>query len=371
MIRDATKANFIRRAGKGTKVRKPLNGLIELTYHCNLNCVHCYCKGLEDKAGELSTSEWKGIIDQLHKEGCLCLTFSGGDPLAREDFLEIYTYTKRKGFVIEIFTNGQLFTNEIINCFLKSPPASIEVTLNGITKNTYESIVRIPDSFERVMSAIDKLAKNNLPLALKCNCLKQNREEIAKIKGFSKKIFGKNKKRFKFDPMIYPAINGNLSPCNYRLTPEELLEVRKSDLEILEEYERGFQADFPDLSRSRDFLYRCTAWMEQFFINPYGRLKFCQFTESFSIDLRNTLFKEGFYNMFPKLLDKKFQTASKCKECSLRSVCYNCPARALLETGDEEAPVDYYCKLAKETATKMQAYQTHNTEGQNEKSALS
>ena len=69
-------------------------------------------------------------MDEIHKEGCLWLTFTGGDPLVREDFLEIYSHAKKKGFIVTIFTNGQAFTKEIFDYLGKSPPFSIEITKN-------------------------------------------------------------------------------------------------------------------------------------------------------------------------------------------------------------------------------------------------
>lgn len=358
------------------KDQQPLNGQIELTYCCNLNCIHCYCKGLEDTVSgnrlsviatnrkpqtanrELTTEEWKEILDEVHREGCLWLIITGGEPLIRDDFLEIYSYAKAKGFIITLFTNGLLLTKKIIDYLQKSPPESIEITLNGITKATYESITQIKGSFKRIMSAIKELADKNLPLILKSNCLKQNKNEIGRIKVFVDKLLGKGNKRwrFKYDPMIYPGLNGDIAPCNYRLSPEELLEVKNSDPEIWEEYKRGLCGKFPELGRDEVFLYRCTAWLNQFFINPYGRLKFCQFSDKFSIDLRKETFKKGFYNVFPQLLNERFKTDSKCKDCSLRPICYRCPARAYLETGDEEKPVEYYCQLAKATLNEKERF---------------
>jgi MoaA/NifB/PqqE/SkfB family radical SAM enzyme len=59
------------------------------------------------------TEDWKKILDNIQKEGCLWLTFSGGEPLVRKDFLEIYAYAKNKGFMITLFTNGQRFTKRL------------------------------------------------------------------------------------------------------------------------------------------------------------------------------------------------------------------------------------------------------------------
>ena len=333
----------------------PLRGQIELTYRCSLNCIHCYCKGLEDKNRELTTQEWKKILDEIQKEGCIWLTFTGGDPFIRDDFLEIYSYIKDRGFIITLFTNGQALTKEIINYLEKSPPYSIEITLNGITKETYETITQIEGSFSKALENIKKLKEKGLPLILKSNCLKQNKQEIEKIKVFVDNFLGKAKGKyyFKYDPMIYPRLNGDKTPCDFRLSFEELVELRKEDADIWQEYQKSLHSEFPGLERDGGFLYHCNSWMKQFFINPYGRLKFCNFSEKFSIDLRTAGFKEGFYKIFPKLLDEKFKTNSKCKDCSLRSICYHCPARAYLETGDEETPVEYYCQLAEETAKQI------------------
>ena len=153
--------------------------------------------------------------------------------------------------------------------------------------------------------------------------------------------------------MIYPRLNRDKTPTNFRLSFEELLEVKEQDTDIWKEYERGLHSDLPDSKRDNSLLYRCNAWFNQFFIDPFGQLKFCAFSDKFSVDLKKTLFKEGFYKVFPQVLNERFKTDSQCQNCSLRAICYQCPARAFLETGDEEAPVPYYCELAKALAEQM------------------
>jgi radical SAM protein with 4Fe4S-binding SPASM domain len=360
------------------KAHYPFSGQIELTYRCNLNCIHCYCKGSEgisrksyvvsrksevvsqkSEVRELTTEEWKRILDEIHREGCLGLCFTGGDPLMRKDFLEIYASAKAKGFMVTLFTNGQALTPEIINYLVKSPPSSIEITLNGITKTTYEAITQVPGSFLKVMKTIKALKEKKLPLILKSNCLKQNKHEIGRIKAFTDKFFAKlprDRYRFKYDPLIFPRYNRDKTPCNYQLSFKEILAVKKQDPDIWKQYQESLNCKFPRLGRKRDFLYCCNAWLKQFFINPYGWMKFCDLTDKFSIDLKTTPFREGFYNLFPQLLKEQFKTNSKCRDCQLRPICYYCPARAYLETGDEEAPVPYYCRLAKAMARQMKGY---------------
>ena len=352
------KNSFARFARKlaGKRDHYPLSCQIELTYRCSLNCVHCYCKGSEDKNRELTTEEWKKIIDTLQEEGCIWLTFTGGDPLVRDDFLELYAYAKKKGFLITLFTSGHCLTKKHIDHLVKMPPCSMEITLNGITQETYEKIALVKDSFPRVIRNIKSLAKSKVKLILKFNCLKQNKDEIGSVKKWAEDLLGRRtdkKYRFKYGPMIFPRLNGDKTPCDYRLSFEELVELRKQDPDIWKEYQKEMHSDFPDLKRDRGFLYRCDSWMQQCFIDPCGRLKFCMWSDKFSVDLRTTAFKEGFHRVFPQLLNERFKTDSKCRECGLRPVCYHCPARAYLETGNEEAPVPYYCRLAEETAKGM------------------
>lgn len=299
---------------------------------------------------ELNTQEWKKILDEIHREGCFWLTLSGGDPLVRKDFLDIYSYAKGKGFIITLFTNAYGITRNIMDYLTKAPPFLIEITLNGATKKTYESITRIKGSFAEVVNNIKTLAKRRIKLKLKTNCLKQNKHELARIKSFTEEILGrpsKNTHYFKYDTVIYPCLNGNSSPIKYRLSNKELLEAKKQDRDIWEEYQGMLKAESAGFNRSKDFLYHCNSWVEQFFINPFGRLKFCQFSKKFSTDLKHLSFKEGFYNVFPRCSLVKFKTNSPCRSCDQRQFCYFCPSRAFIETGNEEGPVPYYCQLAK------------------------
>ncbi len=336
----------------------PWAGQLELTYKCNLKCIHCYCRNLhnfrtKDENKELSTKEWKGILDQIRDDGCAFLIFTGGEPLIRSDFLELYLYAKKKGFIISIFTNGAIFSDEIITYLKNFLPYSIEITLNGITRDTYEKITQVEGSFSNVMINLKKLAANNLPIIIKSNCLKQNVNEIVLIKKFTDGLLGKapaGKYYFKYDPSVYPRLDGDRTNLRCRLSFEKLKRFKKQDVDIWSEYRRGFRDAIPKLPRNSSFLYHCSSWLNSFFIDPYGKIKFCEFSDKFSFNLKEITFRKGFYERFPKLLAQKFKTNSKCKNCDLRSICHNCPARAFLETGNEESEVPYYCNLAKEVS---------------------
>jgi radical SAM protein with 4Fe4S-binding SPASM domain len=135
------------------------------------------------------------------------------------------------------------------------------------------------------------------------------------------------------------------------------VKIYRQDPEIWEEYRQFLGCAFPRLGRPAPALYQCVSWKSSCVIDPFGALKICPFTDRFSSDLSRTAFSEGFYNVFPLLESERFTTASRCRDCSLRPICRTCPAKAYLETGDREKPVDYFCKLAQFTLEQDKAFQ--------------
>ena len=99
--------------------RLPLCGTIELTERCNLDCLTCYIrKPLNDRTAgktELELRQWIDLLDQIADQGCLSLLFTGGEPLARGDFIDIYSHAKKKGFIITLITNGTLLNPKLVD----------------------------------------------------------------------------------------------------------------------------------------------------------------------------------------------------------------------------------------------------------------
>ncbi|MFB0564682.1 MAG: radical SAM protein [Candidatus Aminicenantaceae bacterium] len=334
--------NFCERIIDRTKAKNiPLEGQMEVTFRCNLKCVHCYVAEDSTKK-ELTFPQITDIIDQIHQEGCLWLCLTGGEPLMRSDFLEIYSYAKRKGFLVTLFTNGTLITSKIADYLREYPPFMIDITLNGITAETYEGITRVPGSFQKCLEGIDLILERNLPLTLKSNGMILNRDEILKIKEHVKRL---GKAKYRFDSLLIPKLNGSREPCRLRLSPEEIIDIEYADDTMREQWRGYFQDEYeiPDPEN----LYRCGAGVDSFCINPYGELQLCPELREPSFDLHHGSFREGFHRFFPKIRSAKYKTESKCKDCEVRHLCPQCPARAILENGEQEAPVEYFCALAR------------------------
>ena len=324
--------------------RLPTKGSLELTHRCNLNCAHCYLRlPLDDKQArhkELSCAELCALLDDAAQAGCMWLLITGGEPLARHDFTQIYTYAKKRGILITLFTNGTLITDKLADYLREYTPYLVEITLYGMTSGTHERVTRVPGSFQRSLSAIHRLLERDVPLSLKTMAMTINRHELRDMEKFAKEL-GVN---FRFDPIITAPINGSREALKLRLTPEQVLELDMADKRRSDSY-REFCQKFwgaPGMEK----LYGCGAGLSNFHIDPYGHMSVCMDARWPSYDLLRGSLQEGFYNFFPQVRSQRPESSYPCGRCELHSLCSNCPGSAYAEMGNPEAVVDYYCQVA-------------------------
>lgn len=320
---------------KNWLLEKPNTAQFEITFRCGLHCKHCYTDCYNKPAylkKELKTDEVKFILDKIHRAGVIWLCFTGGDPLTRKDFLDIYSSAKKRGFIITVFTNGYSMSEEIVRYFKKSPPFAIEITLNAVTENLYERISQKRGAFNKVIKEINLVLKQRLPLKVKTEITRDNLGEVSKIKKFIKGLGLKFRPHFD----LHAGLNGNLSPCDLRVPPQDILGL--NGLLKTRRLNRDAESSlFPCAIESGD----------GFYIDPYGNTFPCRLIRSPSFNLLEVDVEYALDRLLPLVRGRKFITDSKCRNCSVRDFCRSCPGRALLEKGDMESPIEYYCELAR------------------------
>jgi len=341
--------------------RIPIFAEIELTERCNNNCVHCYINlpadDEEAKKRELSFREIRDIVDETVEMGCLWWLITGGEPLLREDFADIYLYLKKKGLLVSVFTNVTLITPELVSLFKKYPPRELEITVYGITRKTYERITRTPGSFEAFMKGINLLQKENVPFTLKAMALRSNAGELEAIKDFCKPI---SNGPFRFDPFLHLRLrpNGkrNRQIRNERLSPQEIVAIELGDKErkngllkqVCEEKERAEETvHFND----DNHLFYCGAGKASFTIDAYGFFKLCSSLShpDCVYDLRKGSLREAWEKFVPKVRAMKTEDEEcrkKCLNCPLINLCMWCPATAYLECGKLDRHIEDFCQIA-------------------------
>ena len=282
--------------------RFPLSGQWELTCRCNLHCVMCYtdCFNTPDRLRqELSFPKIVRIMDEIQEAGCLELCLTGGEPLARKDFLDIYAYAKQKGFLLTVFTNGTLLTEEIADYWVQDPPKMIEISFHGLTKESFDRITQGPGSYERCLRGIRLILERNLPLILKTTGMTVNRDEVLKIKEYVAGL-GKdrpNKVQYKFGSDIRPRLDGSEDVYHYQLS--------ESDITVIEQTDAEFRAERARQDRQIEAMLHqgtalCAGGRYKFHIDAYGQLQLCSNNRRQSYDLRHGSFREGFYTFLPQ-----------------------------------------------------------------------
>lgn len=327
---------------KAENSRIPLNGIMELTYRCNLRCAHCFVRD-GSPGQELTYDEICLVIDQISAAGCLFLLITGGEPLVRKDFLDVYTYAKKKGLMITLFTNGTLLTPDLADYLADSPPLLVEITLYGISEDTYKRVTGVPHSLNKCLEGIELLLERNIPLRLKTMVMTLNKHELWEMKKYVEKL-GLD---FRFDSCINPRLDGSKEPCQFRITPEEVVNLDLAEEKRSREW-RQLCKNFWGTPTS-DERYQCAAGITYFTMNPYGEVKMCPLLpSSYSILPRHKRnFSEGWKKIIPAILAEKRSKESVCSQCHIFSICDSCAGYARLEVGNPDSPVSFFCQIAK------------------------
>ncbi len=326
---------------KAILARTPLCGTFTLTQRCNLHCVHCY-ETTDPGKTELNTSQVKTILDKLSAAGCLYLLITGGEPLLREDFIELYLYAKKKGLIVTLFTNGTLLTPEIADVLRDYPPFLVEISLYGISRETYKAMTGNGEALDLCQRGIRLLLDREIPLKLKTMVTTQNRPELWPIKNYVEQEL---KIDFRFDAMIWPRINGQKDNIFCRLSPAEVVQLDIED----QKRSRGWQEFNGQYGQAAysEKLFTCNAGKSSFAVDSYGQLRLCDMLRSPSFDLLAGSFREGWDECFAKISSLTRQKKdSPCGQCQQSAFCNLCPAWSSLEGGEDEFIVDFVCQIA-------------------------
>ena len=269
--------------------RFPLSCQWEITCRCNLRCVMCYtdCFNRPDAIRqELATAEILRIMDELAKAGTLELCLTGGEPLARPDFFQLYEHAIRSGFLVTVFSNGTLITEAQANRFATLRPHRIEISLHGMTRETFEHITQGRGSHDRCFQAIKLLLDRQIPLVLKSTAMTLNQQEILDIKRYVESLGAVH---YKLGEEMRPELDGGAGPFQYALSEQDLADLNQQDSDLQRAACRRDSVEPPP----------CRSGMHSFHIDAYGRLQLCSGNRLHSYDLREGSFQNGFYDALP------------------------------------------------------------------------
>lgn len=325
----------------------PLAGTFELTARCNFNCKMCYVHHNAQVDRELSTQSWIDLGKTAAQNGMLFLLLTGGEPLLREDFPEIYVALKKLGLMISINTNGSLISDDILALFAEYPPSRVNISLYGGSDRTYRALCGNP-AYGSVTENIQKLRALNIGVKLNCSVTPENAADIQDIFAFGQGLnIPVQATTYMFPPV---RINGKqYGDAPARFDPQQAAHYQ---LVCREQYmsaaqltaiANGIQQWDEDCGRGEFGPMRCRAGRTSFWVTWDGRMLPCGMfpTEGHSIPAM------GFESAWQAVLQDTQAIAlpRECSGCSKQDRCSACAASCLAENGDTRINPQYICDM--------------------------
>jgi MoaA/NifB/PqqE/SkfB family radical SAM enzyme len=371
-------------------IRLPINGTFELTARCNLQCKMCLIridkKRMVELGGrELTAEEWIYMAQEAFDAGTIGLLLTGGEPMLRPDFIQIYKAIAQMGFMLTLYTNATLITPKIMEVLKEYPPHRIGITIYGASPETYEKVTGNAKAYIRMLEGVEQLRKLPSKLTIRTTIIQDNLNDLDKITEWAFK-FGKDVE-FNVSRIVTKPVRGGLADVDScRLTPDQnvaMLGERSREFiinpfnkfmnenpEIVLKNEiperstekrttnskrekqntwredQNINQDQSNQTELKPTLYGCEAGMNSYTITWNGKLIGCQMLG----DCQTYPLEIGFqqaWEDFPKQV-KLPPMPKQCRECEIK--CNACPANRLAETGSLDGLPLYLCEESKLTS---------------------
>ena len=324
--------------------RRVIKAQLELTYRCNLHCRHCYTDPYNSKeffSRELTLAEIHRLLEEMQQIGIVWLNLTGGDIFMHPQFFEIYEAAYRKGFLLQLYTNGTLFTKASIERLQQMRPFTIDISCHSVTEAPFDWFTQVPGSFRAFVRGLELLKDSGLPFALKTKAMNWNTDEMPAIRQFVES-FGQE---FGFTTSLSPRLNGDLSSLSYRSAPADIVALRGDQPET-DEGEKHCDMPTDLLTPTTDRLYRCGCGTDAIHINAWGELGTCTLQYERRVALRAHRLADAIKMLFREVRGMRYQGESPCRTCEIHTFCDKKPSDARWECGTAEAPIPYDCNVA-------------------------
>ncbi|OYX96199.1 MAG: pyrroloquinoline quinone biosynthesis protein PqqE [Novosphingobium sp. 16-62-11] len=162
-----------------TQPAPPMGLIAELTHRCPLQCAYCSNPlQMDAPKTELSTDDWRHVLDQAAAIGILQVHFSGGEPMARRDLPELVAHASRAGLYTNIITSGVLLTDEAMAALLAGGIDHIQLSFQDATHDGGDRFGGYRGGHEKKLAAARRIREAGLPLTANFVIHKQNIERV-------------------------------------------------------------------------------------------------------------------------------------------------------------------------------------------------
>ncbi len=342
---------------KATPAPRLAQAMVELTYGCNLRCVHCY-NPTHEATEERTTDEVLRTLDQLVEGGCLRVGFTGGELFTRRDAMEIMRYAKRLGVLVNVLTNATMITPALADEIRALDPYQVDVSVYGATAETYESVTRVRGAFARFLRGLDLLTARQVPALLKLVLLTINSHEHDAMRELARA----RNLPYQVSTDVHPRVDGSLEPLAYRLAPEQVFEVwrQESGQKLRTEAAQESPRHSPQLEPAgrvdegcgfAEGPFHCRCGTTSAAVTPHGKLNLCLSIYHPQYDLTGGSVQEGWRQLVDLVTAAKAGPDYECPACPLTQHCSRGAGDSWLQHGVfDSACVPYFRDLAERKA---------------------
>lgn len=339
---------------KAAKMTYPPPFLISwnITKRCNLKCRHCYLDASElEGRSELTTLEAKKVVDEmasLNHQSMLILT--GGEPLLRDDCLEVAGYAARQGITVVLGTNGTLLDSGNVRRIVKSGVKGVGVSIDSSSPLYHDRFRGLPGAWQKTASGIDALSEQGVEFNIQLTVTKDNIDDIAQVIEYA------IKKRARSVNIFFLVCTGRGHDM-VDVTPEQYERVLSFLVEAARLYEdrimvrarcaphflRIAHSADPDGPLVKGATSGCIAGTGYMRITPEGYVTPCPYMPTLAGNIKETGLKQIWEeaDIFKTLRGKRYD--GRCKECEYSEICGGCRARALSTTSNVMGE-DHWCE---------------------------
>ena len=302
---------------------------LELTLACNERCFHCGSNCSVPGDNELSTDEFKAIIDQVKEDfdiSRIQLCVTGGEPLLRKDFFEIMSYANSKGFKWGMTSNATLITKDVAHKLSEAGMGTISVSIDGL-QDTHDKLRGMKNAYDLAMQGVQNLIDENAFKAIQITTV-VNHENIRELDQLLEIMKG-------IDIDSWRVIN--IEPIGRALLRPEML-CTKEDLKYMFEFIRKARKDGLPVEYGcshylgldyevevRDWYWLCNAGVYTASIMSNGDIGACLDIErnpkTIQGNIRRDRLKDVWDNRFEFFRRNKACDSDKCRHCNHSKYC--------------------------------------------------
>lgn len=309
---------------------------MELTYRCNLKCIHCYID--EQHFGqELDFETYRVVIDELADMGCPYLLLTGGEVSLHPAFPDIAEYAAGKGLLVNIYTNGYHLSDRLLWQLIDLHPNSISFSLYGSEPAVHDLVTGIPGSFEKSLRAIMACKCAGIDTFIKTIALKQNVSGLEALFQLGRRL----DIPISLAKLVLPSVNGT-KQC-------EVLGLDTADDYFkLFQLEAKYKHSLPQKWEPSKGSFFCSAGTSTLSIDPYGGVRPCGSLKTVFGNVRHERLRDIWERSEAELdhVLPKSPLSAQCDSCEFAEYCFVCPGALTIKDGVSQCNSNI-CNIAK------------------------